>query len=114
MYNQGDWSDDGHDKHNKSKRSAQLGRCVRTLCAWLSWLYLWCIERFFRMLHQQFAWNTFGYLCASHEKGVTMMEEKSTAVGQCYDWNMPYGVSINGEKILIQMETSIIYNWHKG
>ncbi len=26
------------------------------------------------------------------------MDQISTAVGPCYDWSMPYGVSINGEK----------------
>ena len=26
------------------------------------------------------------------------MDQISTAVGQCYDWSMPYGVSIHGEK----------------
>lgn len=59
----------------KSNKSAQLGRCVRTWHAWLPWFYLWCIEKFFRLLLQQFAWKTFGYLCTSHEKGLTVMDQ---------------------------------------
>jgi FMN reductase len=39
----------------------------------------------------------FGYLCASHEKGLTVMDQMRTAVRQCYGWSMPYGVSIHGE-----------------
>ena len=64
---------------------------------WLPWFYLWCIEKFFRLL-LQFAWKTFGYLCASHEKGLAVMDQMCTAVRQCYGWNMPYSVSINWEQ----------------
>ena len=44
-----------------------------------------------------FAGKLFGYICASHEKGLTVMDQMRTAVRQCYGWSMPYGVSINGE-----------------
>src|SRR5215831_4777617 len=45
----------------------------------------------------EFAGKTFGYICASHEKGLTVMDQMRTAVRQCYGWSLPYGISINGE-----------------
>ena len=46
---------------------------------------------------QEFAGKTFGYVCTSHEKGLTVMDQMRTAIRQCYGWSLPYGVSINGE-----------------
>jgi azobenzene reductase len=46
----------------------------------------------------EFAGKVFGYLCASHEKGLTVMDQMRTAVRQCYGWSLPYGVSFNGEQ----------------
>ena len=46
---------------------------------------------------EEFAGKLFGYICASHEKGLTVMEQMRTAVRQCYGWSLPYGVSIHGE-----------------
>jgi NAD(P)H-dependent FMN reductase len=46
----------------------------------------------------EFAGKAFGYLCASHEKGLTVMDQMRTAVRQCYGWSLPYGVSFNGEQ----------------
>ena len=46
---------------------------------------------------EEFTGKLFGYLCASHEKGLTVMDQMRTAVRQCYGWSMPYGVSIHGE-----------------
>jgi FMN reductase len=46
----------------------------------------------------EFAGKLFGYICASHEKGLTAMEGMRTAVRQCYGWSLPYGVSIHGEQ----------------
>jgi FMN reductase len=46
----------------------------------------------------EFSGKLFGYLCASHEKGVTVMEGMRTAVRQCYGWSLPYGVSIHGKE----------------
>jgi len=43
-----------------------------------------------------FAGKLFGYICASHEKGLTVMDQMRTAVRQCYGWSMPYGISVNG------------------
>jgi FMN reductase len=45
----------------------------------------------------EFAGKMFGYICASHEKGLTVMDQMRTAVRQCYGWSLPYGISINGE-----------------
>jgi FMN reductase len=46
----------------------------------------------------EFSGKLFGYICASHEKGLTVMEGMRTAVRQCYGWSLPYGVSIHGEQ----------------
>jgi len=46
--------------------------------------------------YEEFAGKLFGYIVASHEKGLTVMDQMRTAVRQCYGWSMPYGVSING------------------
>jgi NAD(P)H-dependent FMN reductase len=47
---------------------------------------------------QEFAGKTFGYICASHEKGLSVMDQMRTAVRQCYGWSLPYGISVNGEE----------------
>jgi FMN reductase len=49
---------------------------------------------------EEFAGKLFGYICASHEKGLTAMEGMRIAVRQCYGWSLPYGVSIHGEQDL--------------
>lgn len=46
---------------------------------------------------KEFAGKTFGYIVASHEKGLTVMDQMRTAVRQCYAWSLPYGVSIHGD-----------------
>jgi FMN reductase len=46
----------------------------------------------------EFAGKVFGYLCASHEKGLTVMDQMRTAVRQCYGWSLPYGVSFHGDE----------------
>jgi NAD(P)H-dependent FMN reductase len=53
------------------------------------------IKNFLDHFWEEFAGKTFGYLCTSHEKGLTVMDQMRTAVRQCYGWSMPYGVSIN-------------------
>jgi FMN reductase len=47
---------------------------------------------------EEFAGKTFGYICTSHEKGLTVMDQMRTAVRQCYGWSLPYGISVNGEE----------------
>ena len=55
-------------------------------------------EKFFYFYWAEFAGKLFGYIVASHEKGLTVMEHMRTSVRQCYGWSLPYGVSVHGEK----------------
>ena len=48
----------------------------------------------------EFSGKLFGFICASHEKGLTVMEGMRLAVRQCYCWSLPYGVSIEGREYL--------------
>jgi len=54
------------------------------------------LKNFLDYFYEEFAGKVFGYIVASHEKGLTVMDQMRTAVRQCYGWSMPYGVSING------------------
>lgn len=56
------------------------------------------MKNFLDYFWSDFAGKLFGYICASHEKGLTAMDQMRTAVRQCYGWSLPYGVSINGEE----------------
>ncbi|AIC16494.1 NADPH-dependent FMN reductase [Nitrososphaera viennensis] len=56
------------------------------------------LKNFLDYFYEEFAGKVFGYIVASHEKGLTVMDQMRTAVRQCYGWSMPYGVSINGEQ----------------
>jgi len=56
------------------------------------------MKNFLDYFWSDFAGKLFGYMCASHEKGLTVMDQMRTAVRQCYGWSLPYGVSINGEE----------------
>ncbi|MDQ3258712.1 MAG: NAD(P)H-dependent oxidoreductase, partial [Acidobacteriota bacterium] len=58
------------------------------------------LKNFLDFYWEEFAGKLFGYVCASHEKGLTAMEQMRTSVRQCYGWSLPYGVSIHGEKDL--------------
>ena len=55
------------------------------------------LKNFLDFYWEEFAGKLFGYVCASHEKGLTVMEQMRTAVRQCYGWSLPYGVSVHGE-----------------
>jgi len=44
---------------------------------------------------REFAGKLFAYLCTSHEKGLTAMEQMRTTVRQCYGWSLPYGMSFD-------------------
>ena len=52
------------------------------------------MKNFLDYFWKEFAGKVFGYLCASHEKGLTAMDQMRTAVRQCYGWSLPYGVSV--------------------
>ena len=56
------------------------------------------LKNFLDYFWEDFAGKTFGYIVASHEKGLTVADQMRTAVRQCYGWSMPYNISINGEK----------------
>ncbi|MFL6423008.1 MAG: NADPH-dependent FMN reductase [Nitrososphaeraceae archaeon] len=56
------------------------------------------IKNFLDYFWEEFAGKTFGYIVASHEKGLTVADQMRTAIRQCYGWSMPYNISINGEK----------------
>jgi NAD(P)H-dependent FMN reductase len=56
------------------------------------------MKNFLDYFWSDFAGKLFGYICASHEKGLTVMDQMRTAVRQCYGWSMPYGISINGDE----------------
>lgn len=53
------------------------------------------MKNFLDYFWSEFAGKTFGYICASHEKGLTVMDQMRTAVRQCYGWSLPYGVSVH-------------------
>lgn len=54
------------------------------------------LKNFLDHFYEEFGGKVFGYVVASHEKGLTVMDQMRTAVRQCYGWSMPYGVSVNG------------------
>ena len=56
------------------------------------------MKNFLDFFGSDFAGKMFGYICASHEKGLTAMDQMRTAVRQCYGWSMPYGVSVNSDQ----------------
>jgi NAD(P)H-dependent FMN reductase len=56
------------------------------------------MKNFLDYFWKEFAGKTFGYIVASHEKGLTVADQMRTAIRQCYGWSMPYNISINGEK----------------
>ena len=55
------------------------------------------IKNFLDYYWEEFAGKIFGYICTSHEKGLTVLDQMRTAVRQCYGWGLPYSISVNGE-----------------
>ncbi len=53
------------------------------------------MKNFLDYFWEEFAGKLFGYLCASHERGLTVMDQMPTAVRQCYRWSLPYGVAVH-------------------
>jgi NAD(P)H-dependent FMN reductase len=60
------------------------------------------LKNFLDYFYEEFSGKLFGYVVASHEKGLTVMDQMRTAVRQCYGWSLPYGVSINGEQDFVE------------
>jgi FMN reductase len=56
------------------------------------------LKNFLDHFWSDFAGKTFGYICASHEKGLTVMDHIRTSIRQCYGWSLPYGISINSSQ----------------
>lgn len=56
------------------------------------------MKNFLDYYWEEFSGKVFGYVCASHEKGLTVMDQMRTVVRQCYGWSLPYGVSFNGDE----------------
>jgi FMN reductase len=56
------------------------------------------LKNFLDYFWEEFAGRLFGYLCASHEHGLTAMDQMRTAVRQCYGWSLPYGVTVHPKK----------------
>jgi len=59
------------------------------------------MKNFLDYFWAEFAGKTFGYICASHEKGLTAMDQMRTAVRQCYGWSIPYGVSVSDSEDIV-------------
>ena len=57
------------------------------------------MKNFLDHFWKEFAGKLFGYVCASHEKGLTVMDQMRTTVRQCYGWSLPYGVSLLDEDV---------------
>jgi FMN reductase len=55
-------------------------------------------KNFLDHFYKEFGGKVFGYIVASHEKGLTVMDQMRTVVRQCYGWSLPYGVAVNGEQ----------------
>ncbi len=49
-----------------------------------------CLDHYWK----EFAGKLFGYICASHEKGLLPMEQMRVTIRQCYGWSLPYGVTV--------------------
>jgi NAD(P)H-dependent FMN reductase len=56
------------------------------------------LKNFLDHFYKEFGGKLFGYIVASHEKGLTVMDQMRTVMRQCYGWSLPYGVSVNGEQ----------------
>ena len=54
------------------------------------------IKNFLDYHWEELAGKVFAYICSSHEKGLTVMDQMRTVVRQCYGWSLPYGVAFDG------------------
>jgi FMN reductase len=51
------------------------------------------LKNFLDHFWREFAGKLFVTVVASHEKGLTVMDQVRTAARQCYAWSLPYGVA---------------------
>lgn len=56
------------------------------------------VKNFLDYHWKEFAGKLFGLVCASHEKGLTAMDQMRTAVRQCYGWSLPYGLALHADQ----------------
>jgi azobenzene reductase len=58
------------------------------------------LKNFTDYFWREFTGKLFGYVVASHEKGLTTMDTLRVCVRQCYGFSLPYGVSgIEGSEV---------------
>ncbi len=51
------------------------------------------LKNFLDHFWKEFTGKLFATIVASHEKGLTVMDQVRTVARQCYAWSLPYGVS---------------------
>jgi NAD(P)H-dependent FMN reductase len=51
------------------------------------------MKNFLDHFWKEFAGKLFASIVASHEKGLTVLDQLRTVARQCYAWSLPYGVS---------------------
>jgi FMN reductase len=51
------------------------------------------MKNFLDHFWQEFAGKLFAQIVASHEKGLTVIDQLRTVARQCYAWSLPYAVS---------------------
>lgn len=51
------------------------------------------MKNFLDHFWKEFAGKLFASVVASHEKGLTVLDQLRTVARQCYAWSLPYGVS---------------------
>jgi NAD(P)H-dependent FMN reductase len=56
------------------------------------------LKNFLDHFWHEFAGKLFATIIASHEKGLTAIDQLRTVARQCYAWTLPYGVSL-AEKV---------------
>jgi azobenzene reductase len=52
------------------------------------------MKNFLDHFWHEFAGKLFATIVASHEKGLTVIDQLRTVARQCYAWTLPYGVSL--------------------
>jgi NAD(P)H-dependent FMN reductase len=55
------------------------------------------MKNFLDHFWHEFAGKLFVNIVASHEKGLTVIDQLRTVARQCYAWTLPYGVSFMGD-----------------
>jgi NAD(P)H-dependent FMN reductase len=56
------------------------------------------MKNFLDHFWHEFAGKLFATIVASHEKGLTVMDQLRTVARQCYAWTLPYGVSLTEDE----------------